>query len=385
METEKLFELDSHLTEFTARVRACEAAEGVFAVRLDRTAFYPEGGGQPWDLGTLGGVPVLAVRTRAGDIVHLCGAPLAPGETVEGRVDWARRLDLQQQHSGEHIVSGLIHAAYGYDNVGFHLGHDLVTIDLSGELTENQLLEIEHRANEAVWRDEPVRCFYPVPEELAALPYRSKKALTGAVRLVEFPGADLCACCGTHVKRTGEIGLIRLLSAAKFRGGTRVEMACGGRALSQVQAVWAQSRRISALLSAKPLETADAAERTLAALQDAQYRLTQLENRLFALQAEAVRGQGDLLRFEDGLAPDGARRLAAALAEASGGRAAVFSPKAEGGLLYAVCAPAGDPRPLCKAMNEALAGRGGGRPPLVQGSVQADEAAVRAFFDALNT
>lgn len=383
MEQQALFYQDSHLRQFTAQVLTCVPDGGDYLVTLDQTAFYPEGGGQPCDVGSLGGVAVTDVRRRDGHIVHRCAAPLTVDSTVEGVIDWDRRLDLMQQHSGEHIVSGLIHASYGYDNVGFHMGHDVITIDFNGELTNEQLLDIERRANEAVWANTPVHVFYPDAETLATLPYRSKKELTGDVRLVEFPGCDLCACCGTHVKATGEIGLIRLLSAVRFKGGVRIEMACGGRALDHTRAVWEQNRRISNLLSAKPLETAAAAERMAHQLEQIKYRVVELENQHFAAIARSCANGGNVLHFEDGLAPDGVRRLAIAIGEVCGGRAAVFSAQAGGGYAYALCQEGGDLRQLSRTMNESLTGRGGGKPNFVQGSVQADRAAVEAFFASL--
>lgn len=379
MDQQALYYQDSHLRQFTAQVLSCVPDGGTYLVTLDQTAFYPEGGGQPCDMGVLGGVAVTDVRHRDGQIVHRCAGPLTVGSTVEGVIDWDRRLDLTQQHSGEHIISGLIHAAYGYDNVGFHMGHDVITIDFNGELTLEQLEPIERRANAIVWANTPVHIFYPDAETLATLPYRSKKELTGTVRLVEFPGCDLCACCGTHVKATGEIGLIRLLSATRFKGGVRIEMACGGRALDHARAVWEQNRRISNLLSAKPLETAAAAERMAHQLEQLKYRLVGLENQHFAAVAQAHAGQGDVLHFEDGLAPDGVRRLAIALGEVCGGRAVVFSAQ-EQGFAYALCQEGGDLRQLSRQMNDALTGRGGGKPNFVQGSVQADRAAIEAFF-----
>lgn len=379
MITEKLYYQDSHKTTFTAAVTACGEGEKGYEIRLNRTAFYPGGGGQPCDTGTLGGVEVTGVHEQDGEIIHSCASPLPSGTEITGTINWTRRFDVMQQHSGEHIVSGLIHAAYGYDNVGFHIGHDMVTIDLSGELDTEQLSEIETQANEIIWRNEEVKCFYPDAETLAVLPYRSKKALTGAVRLVEFPGADLCACCGTHVKRTGEIGPVRLLSCVKFRGGARVELLCGGRALRYEQAVFAQNRKISNLFSAKPLETAAAAERTAGELARWKYRAVGLEDRLFAAMAGSLRGKGDTLLFEPGLTPDGLRRLAAAVSDTCGGIAMAFSPGVDG-TGYALCRPGGDLRPLCKAMNQALNGRGGGKPELVQGFVQAGENEIRAFF-----
>ena len=380
METEKLYERDSHLRGFTARVCSCRPEQDHWLVTLDRTAFYPEGGGQPCDTGVLGGAAVTQVRHRDGQLLHFCDRPLEVGAEVEGRIDWQRRFDLMQQHSGEHIVSGLIHAAFGYENVGFHMGQDVITIDFNGLLDEDQLPDIERQANQAVWRDEPVRIFYPDAAELASLPYRSKKELTGAVRLVEFPGVDLCACCGTHVARTGEIGLIRLLSCVHFRGGVRMEMVCGGRALAHSRAVGDQNRRISGLLSAKPLETAAAVERTCEELARQKYRTVQLEDRLFAHLAAGCAGKGDTLLLEADLEPDGVRRLSIAVAEVCGGRAAVFSGADGQGYKYALCQPDGDLRPFSRALNQALGGRGGGKPGFVQGSVQATEAEIRSFF-----
>ena len=382
METRKLYENDSHLRAFQAQVLSCVSAENGWDVILDQTAFYPEGGGQPWDTGVLGGTAVTAVLEKDGQILHRCAGPLQPGDTVSGEIDWSRRFDLMQQHSGEHIVSGLIHGTYGYDNVGFHMGQDIITIDFNGELMPEQLAEIETRANEIVWQDLPVQVSYPDREALAALPYRSKKELTGQVRLVEYPGVDLCACCGTHVTRTGEIGLIRILSCQKFRGGVRMEMLCGGRALRHDQAVSVQNHRISNLLSAKPLETAGAAERMSQELGQLKYRLAQTEERLFRMQAETLTGAGDTLLLEPGLDPDGVRRLAIAVSETCGGRAAVFSGRDADGYKYAVCQAGGDLRTWGKVLNEALRGRGGGKPNFIQGSVAATEAEIRRFFRA---
>ena len=381
METEKLYEQDSHLRTFRAVVRTCEPGPGgTYLVTLDRTAFYPEGGGQPCDTGVLGGAAVTDVRRRDGAVVHTCSGPLDAGAEVTGEIDWARRLDLMQQHSGEHMVSGLIHRTWGYDNVGFHIGKDVVTIDFNGPLAPDQLAALERQANEAVWADLPVRCWYPAPAELAALPYRSKRELEGPVRLSEFPGIDRCACCGTHVQRTGEVGLIRLLSAVHFRGGVRIELLCGGRALAYDRAVWEQNHRISNLLSAKPLETAAAVERTCAELAAVKARAATLEDRLFAETARQLSGAGDVLRFEEGLEPDGVRRLAVAVAETCGGLAAVFSGKDGEGYKYALCGGDRDLRAFSKEFNQALDGRGGGKQGFVQGSVRAGEEAIRAFF-----
>ena len=261
METEKLFYADPFLTEFDARVLACEAGKGGFAVVLDRTAFYPEGGGQPYDTGVLGGVEVSEVHEKAGVVTHKCAAPLPVGETVHGRLDWARRFDHMQQHSGEHICSGLICARYGCDNVGFHMGAESVTIDFNADIPWEELLEIEAAANRYIYEDHAIDIQLHRGAELDAIDYRSKKPLEGDVRIVTFPGADCCACCGTHVMRSGQVGIVKFLSVQKFREGVRIELLCGGRAYRYLSACWAQDVAAAQALSVKPTASAAAVER----------------------------------------------------------------------------------------------------------------------------
>ena len=375
--TEKLYYVNQYETESSAVVLDYRQAEGGWRVVLDRTVFYPTGGGQPCDRGTISGVPVIDVFEEGDEIVHLCAAPLRPEVEVTLQVDWARRFDLMQQHSGEHIVSGLVHSRFGYDNVGFHMGADVITIDFSGELTPEQLREIEHAANEVIWRNVPITTFYPSAETLALLPYRSKKALTGAVRLVQIEGVDLCACCGTHVARTGEIGLIKLLSSVRFHGGSRIELLCGGRALAYLNEVNAQNRTVSAALSAKPMETAAAMQRLLDEQAALKYRLTGLENELLAVKASAVPAGTRTLLIEETLSPDLLRRYAELLAKKCAG--AIFAGSGES-YRYVLFDPAGDLRELAKRLNSSLNGRGGGKPGFVQGSVSASRAEIEAFF-----
>lgn len=379
--TEKLYYIDSHTKEFTATVLSCVPGKHGWDVVLDRTAFYPEGGGQPGDQGFLDGAAVTDTHEKDGQIVHYCDQPLPAGAAVTGTLDWNRRFQLMQQHSGEHMVSGLIHAAFGYNNVGFHMGRDAVTIDFDGVITEQQLQEIEHRVNDAVWQNLPVEILWPNDEERKQLPYRSKKELTGDVRIVHFPHVDLCACCGTHVRRTGEIGLVKLLSCVRFHSGVRIEMLAGSRALAGLCTAWEQNRQISGLLSAKPDQTACAVSRIQQELSDTKLRVSRLEDRLFRQKAETFRDAGSVLLFEEGLNPDGLRRLADAVLRTCGGRCAVFSPVGDG-FQYAIGQDGGDLRAFTRQMNQALNGRGGGKPGFVQGSVRADQDAIRQFFAA---
>ena len=380
METEKLYYQDPYQTTFSARVLTCKPSKGGCLVTLDRTAFYPEGGGQPADHGVLGGVTVTDVHEKDGVIFHTCDKVVEPGSTVEGSIDWTRRFDHMQQHSGEHILSGLLCSLYDCSNVGFHLGADTVTIDYDRELTWEQVLEAERQANEAIWRDTPAEITFPAPDALAQLDYRSKKELTGQVRIVSFPGADCCACCGTHVRRAGEVGLIKVLSCQKFREGVRLEILCGQRAYRYLSRIYEQDHAVARLLSVKPQDAFAAVERQNAELTAAKLRMTELEDRLFALRAQSLAGRGDVLLLEPPMRPDGARKLADTAARAAGGLAAVFAGERDSYVYALVHAGGADISPLVKRLNSALSGRGGGRNGFAQGSVQADPSAILDFF-----
>lgn len=378
--TQPLYYEDCHLTEFTARVCSCEEVKGGWAVTLDRTAFYPEGGGQPCDLGTLDGVNVVDVRTREGEICHLCDGPLPVGGPVVGRIDYERRFRLMQQHSGEHILSGLVHTAYGFHNVGFHMGSEAMTIDFDGEIDAEGLERLEREANRVVYQNLPLKIWYPSPEELPQVPYRSKKALDWPVRVVEVPGADCCACCGVHVERTGEIGPIKILSSVKFKGGARLELVCGIQAMEYLTTIFKQNQMVSREFSAKMPETGAAARQFAQELSAAKSRVHQLEEQLFDRVAEEYRGRGDVVLFYPDLTADGVRRLAVKVMEACGGRAAVFSGTDEDGYKYALGLENGDLRAVTKELNQHLNGRGGGKPNFTQGSIRAEREAIEAFF-----
>ena len=381
METEKLYYQDPYLTAFTARVLSCEKSKSGWAVVLDRTAFYPEGGGQPADHGTLGAVQVTDVHETKGVIFHTCDGPVEIGTQVAGAVDWPRRFDHMQQHSGEHIISGLLCSTFHCDNVGFHMGADVVTIDYNAPITWEQALEVEQRANAYIWADHPIRIWYPSAEELAALPYRSKKELTGAVRITEFPSADRCACCGTHVTSSAQVGLLKLLSCQKFRDGVRLELLCGQRALDCLAAGWEQARQIGQALSVKPQSAFAAVSRLQEELLSLKEKAARLEEADFAHIAAQYRGAGSVLHIAEPLDGDGARRLCDAIAKAAGGRCAVFAGQ-DGDYRYAVIESGGDLRQFIKDMNTALHGRGGGRDGFAQGSAACTAEEVRAFFQA---
>ena len=381
METEKLYYTDPFLTTFTAKVLSCEAGKGGYLVTLDRTAFYPEGGGQPADHGTLGGIAVTDVHEKDGVVIHTVEKAVEIGENVTGRIDWARRFDHMQQHSGEHILSGILCRDYHCDNVGFHLGADTVTIDYNTDISWEEALAAEYQANQVIWADAPVEITYPSPAELEQLDYRSKKALTGKVRIVTFPEADCCACCGTHVLRAGQVGIIKVLSCQKFRSGVRMEILCGERAWRYLSGTYDQAHAVGQHLSVKPLEAAAAVERLTEELTAAKARMAELEGEVFSHKAHEYCGKGDVVLVEPPLRPDGVRRLADAVAKECGGLAAVFAGE-DGRYNYALVRADGtDIAPLVKSMNAALTGRGGGRSGFAQGSVQTDADTIHAFFN----
>lgn len=382
--TEKLFYKDVYQKTFEATITDCREGKNGYEIILDRTAFYPEGGGQPGDTGYLQigdqKVEITDTHEKDGEILHFCGQPLEVGSKVTGTIDWNRRFSLMQNHSGEHIVSGLVHSKFGYDNVGFHMGKDTVTIDFNGEFTVEDMWEFEKAANERVWANEKVDITSYTEEEAKSVEYRSKKELHGMVRVVTFPNADVCACCGTHVSYTGEIGLIKLISLQKFKGGMRMEMLSGRKAMEYVEEICRQNQQISVALSAKPLETAQAVEHLKKTQMDQQFHMGALEQKLFQNMAKQYEGSGSVLIFEEGLAADSVRKLAAEIMETCEGRCVVCSGDDETGYKYAMGEKDGDLRTLVKEFNSTLNGRGGGKPFFAQGSVNATRKEIEEFL-----
>ena len=378
METRRLFYEDCHLYSFTARVTGCEPVKGGFAVTLDATAFYPEGGGQACDTGVLNEAKVLDVSEQDGNIIHLCDRELPVGQPVIGSIDQGRRFDLMQQHTGEHIVSGIVSRRYGWHNVGFHIGADGITIDFDGPISAEDLLSIEAEANAAVWQNYPVKCWTPSPEELPGINYRSKKQLQWPVRVVEIPGVDCCACCGVHVANTGEIGLIKLFSCVKFHQGVRIEMACGKRALDALNAVFDQNRQVSQAFSAKLYATGEAARKMNQRLSAAEYRCSELERKIWDFVAEQYTGRGDVFHYDSTLTPLAVRELADRIARRCGGVAAVLGGSDH--LNLCLIDPAGDLKELSQAVKGRLNGRGGGKSGIFQGTVGVTVQEVVQFF-----
>ena len=379
--TEKLYYEDSHLFDFSAKVLKCEQAGEIWKTVLDRTAFFPEGGGQPGDCGTLGGVRVTDTHEKNGEIVHSCVAPLREGETVTGSVDREVRLARMQNHSGEHIFSGTAHRLFGCSNVGFHMGGDGMTLDFDCEMDADQVRRIETLSNEAVRENLPVKVWFPSKEELKALEYRSKKELEGAVRIVEIPGVDRCACCAPHVYRTGEIGVIKVLNFERHRGGVRLNLVCGMQALEDYRLRQQSVAEISTLLSAKRDEVSAAVSRILQEKEALKEKNAALAMELIRFKAEQQpETDGSICLFET--IPDeiAMRELTNLLMEKCGGLAAVFFPGEEGAWRYIIGSRTRDLRKEARAINAGIGGRGGGRPEMIQGSARESEDSIRRFI-----
>lgn len=374
--TERLYYKDQYIKEFEAQVISCAEGKNGFEVILNKTAFFPEGGGQPGDRGFIGDAKVLDTVEKGEDVIHICDC--AVDGTVNCALDFDLRFSNMQQHTGEHIFSGIQHSICGFDNVGFHMGESCITVDFNGVVSAEELAEIERLSNEAIYKNIPVETIYPTDEELENYNYRSKKEIKGQVRLTKIGDVDLCACCGTHVATTGEIGIIKVLSVMNYKSGVRVSLQIGRKAFEDYCEKNASVYAISNLLCAKTEEVADAVEKLQLRMKEADFRYNQLKKELFAEKSKNVSGEKCCM-FDDGASADDARIFADMLADKVG-IAAVFSGNDETGYKYAVVSRETDLREIGKTLNAALSGRGGGKPNMIQGSVTASKADIDAFF-----
>ena len=391
MLTKRLYDTDSYLRDFSAIVLRCErlkpsdsekrSDDAAFAIVLDQTAFFPEGGGQTSDTGNLGSATVLDVQEINGEIIHYTDSELETGSLVRGVLNWQARFRKMQNHTGEHLVSGILHTQFGYDNVGFHLGTDGVTVDFSGVLSEAELRFVEYIANRVVGLNVPVTVSYPSPEECAVLDYRSKLELTENVRIVTIDGWDCCACCAPHVSQTGAVGGVKILSSESWKGGVRVHMLCGMDALDDYQKRCENTARISAMLSAPQLETADAVERLMQNLQHAReesaiLRRALLDSRIAALKQT----DGNILIFDSLLDSNSLRNLVNAGVKLCGGVCGAFCGNDTDGYRYIIGSESVGLRAWSKDFNQALHGKGGGSDQMIQGTVSATSEQIRLYL-----
>ena len=369
--TEKLYDKDSYLKEFQATVVSCEQKnETTWRITLDKTVFFPEGGGQTGDSGWLNDVKVTDTREKNGVIYHETKAPLEVGTKVAGKIDFAIRFDKMQQHTGEHILSGIVCSTYNYNNVGFHLSSEITTLDFDGELSEEQVRELEIRVNQAIHENIPVQVKFPTKAELAEMDYRSKIEIEGQVRIVEIPGIDRCACCAPHVKTTAEVGLLKIQSCDRHRGGCRLTIVCGMRALKDYQQKQESVGKVSAALSAKPEKIGEAVEH----LQEQQAKLREQLNHI---QAMYLQGKLDKIHaedqciciFEEALDSIAMRNFVNGAMERCDGICGAFIGNDEKGYHYILGSKELDVREISKQLNAKFNGKGGGKPQMVQGSL----------------
>lgn len=365
--TERLFDFDSYTKEFTATVLECFEQNGKWLIVLDKTAFFPEGGGQYGDKGALDSTPVIDTIEKNGEIYHITEQEIPVGTKVKGVLDWEFRFNNMQNHSGEHIVSGIVHSVFGLNNVGFHVGTDFVTLDYNGVLTKEQLVLVEQKANEVVASNLEIFASYPEKESLKNLNYRSKKEILGDIRIVEIPTVDICACCAPHVHSTAEVGLIKLLDFKNYKGGIRVNMLCGLRALEDYNKRYETTAVISNKLSCKQYECAAAVDILLNEISELKTVRATLENQLAESITQNIENQeGNIVKFCD-LSGDALRVLADKGKEKCGGLFVALNGDDANGYKYVIAGNVSDFSEKIKQLNKALNGRGGGKSPMAQG------------------
>ncbi len=377
--TEKIYLTNGMTFSFDALCLSCQEAEDGYLCELSATAFFPGGGGQEADSGTLNGIPVIGMKEEGEAVYHLLAEPIEVGAKVRGEVDAKVRFARMQNHTGEHIVSGLAHSLFGCTNVGFHMGEEGMTVDFDIELNDEQLRIIEDEANAAVWKDLPVNILLPTDEELKSLDYRSKKELSGQVRVVEIEGVDLCACCAPHLDKTGRIGIIKILDHIRWRGGVRIRLLCGLDALEDYRLKYANNKAIAEALKVKQSETAEAFDRYARDVAALKRELTEVRKSLMTLKAENISPtEGNICLFEEGLSAEDMRTVCNILVEKCR-LAAIFTP-IDGGYLYTVASKKIPLRGVARQINDAIGGKGGGSDEMMTGRATC---AKEAIFEAV--
>jgi len=390
--TIRLYDADAYQTEFEATVLACEEVEkkdgrvyqGVYQVWLDQTLFFPEEGGQSPDMGTIDGVEVLDVQIKNEVITHTLAAPLTVGTTVKGVVDWKHRFYNMQQHSGEHIFSGIVHKKFGYDNVGFHLSDSIVTMDFNGVISPKEITEIEEKVNQAIIENIPVEVSYPSKEELKELDYRSKIEIEGQVRIVTIPGYDVCACCAPHVRRTGEIGSLKVMNVQSYKGGVRVSILCGFRALDAFRQKADIITELMAEFSTSQDAILDNVKKLKGANQTMKNQLAAAKQELMEYKVSAIPEDSEnAILFEADLETPVVRGVVNGLVEKFAGISAVFVGNDENGYQFIVGSKNKDCRQIAATLREKLSARGGGSDKMIQGSVAATQLQIEELLATL--
>jgi alanyl-tRNA synthetase len=370
--TQRIYYSEPYRRTFDATVIAVEAVSGHTEVILDQTAFYPTSGGQPFDTGTLGGAAVTDVIDREdGTIAHVVSGTLRAGEVVTGEIDWARRFDHMQQHTGQHVLSAAFDALFGVRTESFHMGQLSATIDLAREVSSSEVTKAEDDANRVVWEDRPVTIRFATAEEAAAMPLRKESGRTGSLRLIDVTDYDLSACGGTHVERTGAIGVIAIGSVEKFKGGSRVEFLCGGRALQRFRLWRGALASMQKYLSVPPIDMSPAIERMQEDAKGAQRTIRAFQEKLATHEAQALLAKGSPLIVEalEGWDAQGLKAIAAAVTASNPGAVVgLFTTTTPAQVVIARGSSAKiDAGAVLKTIAAQFGGKGGGKPDLAQG------------------
>lgn len=378
--TERLYENDAYCREFTATVLSCDFENGFYSIVLDKTAFFPEGGGQAPDKGTINGFPVSDVQISNGIVLHKINEKISIGETVCGKLDWEERFLRMQNHSGEHILSGTVHSLFGYNNVGFHMSRDEMTVDFDGVLTGEDIARVEERTNSVIYRNLPIDISYPSAEEAETVKYRSKLDITNNLRLVTIGDVDCCACCAPHVAKTGEIGIVKIIGFTPNKGGTRLTVKAGADAFSDYCMLNRQNSGLMKTFSISRELVSSAAEKQLELINLLRYENGELRKKLAWSRLSPIKCGCCTVAFSENLTYDELRHCANKLSEKGERVCVLFSTDNAKNYIYIISSSDADIRPAVKALNDAFDGKGGGRQNYAQGKITADnEERIKEF------
>lgn len=382
--TERLFEKDAYCRNFTADVVSCEEKDGFFFVVLDKTAFFPEGGGQAPDKGIINGINVLDVQEKDGIIYHKTEKGLNINETVNCEIDWEVRFSRMQSHAGEHIVSGVVHSLFGYDNVGFHMSEKTMTVDFSGPLTAEDIAKVELESNKAVYRNAPIKATYPTKEELAEIDYRSKIEPRDGIRLITIEGVDCCACCAPHPALTGEIGVIKIIDFCPHKGGTRIEMVAGINAFLDYSALHSSVKSVMNLLSAKRDAISVSVEKLQETANNLKYENSKISKKLALASLNPVTVNGCAYAINENMSYDDLRECANNLID-NGTRKCILLSKTDAeNYIYVVISSENDVRTIVTSLNASFNGKGGGKDNYAQGKLTSDsESALTDYINSI--
>lgn len=384
--TNCLYDKFPYETEFDANVLAVKALEDEerYEVVLDQTLFFPEQGGQTPDQGWLylghGLRPetkcqVLDVQIHDGVIVHVIDQKLKPGDKVHGQIDWDDRFSNMQQHTGEHIFSGIVHNTYGFENVGFHLSDSVVTMDFDGLLSLEDVTAIETRVNQVIADDLVLEITFPTPQMLETMEYRSKKELEGQVRIVTIPGVDICACCAPHVRRTGEVGGLKVMHVQNYKGGVRISILCGFRALDAFRQKAKTVDEMMGLLSSSEEELGSHIKRLQTERQNLAYALRQAQEKILMQEVKDLDTDAeDVVLFADACDSKAIRNIVNDMVKVHAGYCAIFAGSDEKGYQFIVGSRTKDCRQEAAYLRETFDAKCGGGAQMVQGSVRAEKA-----------